>query len=307
MSVTLINQYYNNKTQSNDTCKSEASSDQVLTCDNKPQSPTQNLLKQPINQIGSCRSPAILRQLITKRKYFNIPAVKNSSKSSNLVDFPNYLSVKRLKISSANNSSGSSNSEGESEMDIKQLNTPKNSRKRTNPSSPTFSKSSSSNFNNKLYSNKMEFFSKGDYEHQNKRTIFPNDHTAITTMNPFEENLDENIGYNMIESTSNFNVENQTQKLKSEFESKFKYFKKLKQLPSQTNKNSTLTDEKPKKVYLDDAIKVLETILVDYKSQMDQEFSLQLNQRMSDQYETFRRYEEKYVKDHKKSDCSYLS
>lgn len=136
--------------------------------------------------------------------------------------------------------------------------------------------------------------------------------------------------------------------LKNIFENKYKYYKRLKQLPSQVEKSGSNTSlvegQKPKKIVVDDAIKILEMILVEQESKMKEEFNQELevvgklgpfpkffesilvykklgwphqdqNQpsfllqiRLNDQYDSFVRYNEEYIKSNNQNvDCSYLS
>lgn len=129
-----------------------------------------------------------------------------------------------------------------------------------------------------------------------------------------------------------------TNALKSTFESKFKYYKRLKQLPSQIIKmqaqenlnnqnqnnnlpssstsststnNCNLLTKDPRKVNVDDAIKILEHILVEQEEKMKEEFQSELYKRLNDQYESFQRFKEEFMRNSGESmgnyECSYLS
>jgi hypothetical protein len=196
-----------------------------------------------------------------------------------------------------------------------------------------------------------------------KKVILPYHHTAITTSNGHLSMDDTNIGTNtcMINHQQQQQLENYGEEkirdlkdsssrtldnlssdlLKSIFENKYKYYKRLKQLPSQqqqqgvnscntslgnhlscslqnsmsqvsnsgcsTSTSTSSSIQKPKKVILEDAIKILEMILVEQEDKMKEEFNIELQSRLNDQYDSFVKYNEEYVKANRNFDCSYLS
>lgn len=246
----------------------------------------------------------------------------------------------------------------------------------------------------------------------NKKLILPYHHTAITTgavsfdrgMYDDQQQMIEarknsknlvNLPQNCRNAVSSFStcgskdnltfdeattvaLSNLTPKLiKSSFEAKFKYYKRLRQLPSQVGKasgrsssrqsqsqnqsqnqlgnsngngntivrvgdgmiattnnslkqstsqssisnlsmasssnmtcslqNQSTNTNTNKKIFTDDAIYILEKILLEHESQMKEEFEEELRKRLNDQYESFVRYNEEYMKNNKSFDCSYLS
>jgi len=166
-----------------------------------------------------------------------------------------------------------------------------------------------------------------------KKLIFPFQHTAITT--PItSKNIKTSISdINTINSTKTpFLIENQintissetTNTLKQTFQNKYKYLKRLKQLPSQMNKPNFATSfeknpfstqnieknltNQPKKIFVDDAINILEHILKEKEENMRQEFTDELTVRLSEQHNSFCKYNEEYIKNQiNATDCSYLN
>ena len=130
-----------------------------------------------------------------------------------------------------------------------------------------------------------------------------------------------------------------TDLIKASFEHKLRYFKRLKQLPSQEakarslsqstskasaaaspkasssslassqsqNQNQTQNNNPNKKVFTDDAVFILEKILLEQEAKLKEEFDEEMRKRLADQHESFVRYNEEYVKSHGAFDCSYLS
>jgi len=133
--------------------------------------------------------------------------------------------------------------------------------------------------------------------------------------------------------------------LRSKFENKYNYIRKLKQLPSQLAKiNSTnsfsastsatsissqmsssstaasgvmaspssgtlsSSSSLTKKIHVDDALRIFEEMLAEREEQLKMEFKAELEQKLGEQYDQFAKYNEEFIRNQiSQSSCSYLS
>jgi len=99
------------------------------------------------------------------------------------------------------------------------------------------------------------------------------------------------------------------------FVKKFNYKRRLKHLPSQTQ-NSTAINKSPSsislkntgnKLHLADALTIFEELLSEREEKLREEFHMELQNKLAEQYEQFVRYNEDAVRAKLDNSCSYLS
>ena len=99
------------------------------------------------------------------------------------------------------------------------------------------------------------------------------------------------------------------------FVKKFNYKRRLKHLPSQTQ-NSTTINKSPSsislkntgnKLHLADALTIFEEMLSEREEKLREEFHMELQNKLAEQYEQFVRYNEAAVRAKFDNSCSYLS
>lgn len=99
------------------------------------------------------------------------------------------------------------------------------------------------------------------------------------------------------------------------FVKKFNYKRRLKHLPSQTQ-NSTTINKSPSsislkntgnKLHLADALTIFEEMLSEREEKLREEFHMELQNKLAEQYEQFVRYNEDAVRAKFDNSCSYLS
>lgn len=100
--------------------------------------------------------------------------------------------------------------------------------------------------------------------------------------------------------------------LKRVFEKKYNYKRRLRHLPSQEqNQQLSPTSISLKnlnnRVHLADALAIMEEMLMDKEEKLREEFHLELQNKLAEQYEQFVRYNEDAVRSKLDNSCSYLS
>lgn len=110
--------------------------------------------------------------------------------------------------------------------------------------------------------------------------------------------------------------------LRRTFEQRYAYRRRLKQLPSQMSQNPSLLSPSTSnvsissrgsssgsdKVHVEDALKIFEEMLSDREKTIQEEFRVELEKQLSEQYDQLMRYNEEYVRSSISSNnCSYLS
>jgi len=102
--------------------------------------------------------------------------------------------------------------------------------------------------------------------------------------------------------------------LKKHFEKKFNYKRRLKHLPSQTqSKNlskspsSLSLKNNANRLHLADALSIFEEMLSEREEKLKEEFHMELQNKLAEQYEQFVRYNEDAVRAKFDNSCSYLS
>merc|ERR1739848_16816 len=135
---------------------------------------------------------------------------------------------------------------------------------------------------------------------------------------------------NITQTPSSSSAQTPTRK---NFESKYNYLRRLKQLPSQLSAQSqhntpvspamssassssimssqsstSLNLNKTNKVYLDDALRIFEDMLTEREERLKMEFKIELEKKLAEQYDQFIKYNEEFIRSQiSQSSCSYLS
>merc|ERR1711879_760582 len=100
--------------------------------------------------------------------------------------------------------------------------------------------------------------------------------------------------------------------LKRAFEKKYNYKRRLRHLPSQeqnqqTSPSSISLKNLNNRVHLADALAIMEEMLTEKEEKLREEFHLELQNKLAEQYEQFVRYNEDAVRSKFDNSCSYLS